>query len=144
MVSISLVTIAERLKQATFPETDLVIGIGTGGIFPAILVAFHLQTELAVMVLNYRDEENQPLYDRPVVLRLPSGLPSPGKKILLVDDVSVSGSTLRAARTLLAGYEVTTLTLKGHADMVLFPEIESCVNWPWKPPRNSGDEESRV
>jgi hypoxanthine phosphoribosyltransferase len=55
-----------------------------------------------------------------------------GARILLVDDVSVSGQTLALARSLLKGYEVITFTLKGKADFVLFPEITACVNWPWK------------
>jgi hypoxanthine phosphoribosyltransferase len=51
---------------------------------------------------------------------------------LVVDDVSVSGKTLEKARQLLAGNEVKTLTLKGNADYVIFPEIRDCVKWPWK------------
>ncbi len=54
------------------------------------------------------------------------------KRILLVDDVSVSGQTLQAARELLMDYEVTTFVLKSKADLVAFPEIGECVVWPWK------------
>lgn len=51
---------------------------------------------------------------------------------MLVDDVSVTGQTLELARSLLAGWKLTTLVLKGkEADFVLFPEVASCVNWPW-------------
>ena len=53
-------------------------------------------------------------------------------RILLVDDVSVSGQTLQAARELLMDYEVTTFVLKSKADLVAFPEIGECVVWPWK------------
>ena len=60
MVPLSFVEISERLKQIDLPEIDLVIGIGTGGVPPATFVAFHLNAELQVMALNYRDEKNNP------------------------------------------------------------------------------------
>ncbi len=133
MVPLSFREIANRLKATDLPETDLVIGIGTGGIVPASLVAFHLNAELRIITLNYRDEKNNPRFEEPVVLNMPSNLELEGKKILLVDDVSVSGKTLNAALELLKGVQVTTLTMKGKAaDIILFPEVKDCVKWPWK------------
>ncbi len=133
MVPLSFIEIAERLKAAPLPETDLVIGIGTGGIVPASLAAFQLNAELRIITLNYRDEKNTPRYEEPVVLNMPSNLELKGKKILLVDDVSVSGKTLNAALELLKGFQVTTLTMKGKAaDIILLPEVKDCVKWPWK------------
>jgi len=132
MVPLSFREITERLKTIDLPDVDLVIGIGSGGIVPAGFVAFHLDAELQVMVLNYRDEKNNPRYDEPKVLEKPDWKLD-GKKILLVDDVSVSGKTMNAALDLLKGYDVKTLAMKGKADYVLFPEIKDCVKWPWKP-----------
>lgn len=132
MVPLSFRQITERLNQMQLPETDVVIGIGSGGIPPATMVAYHLNAELQVMVLNYRDEQNNPRYDEPRVLEKPHGHLE-GKRILLVDDVSVSGKTMQAAREQLKGLNVQTLAMKGKADFVLFPEIKDCVKWPWKP-----------
>ena len=132
MVPLSFREISERLKQTELPETDIVIGIGSGGIVPASIVAFHLNAELKLMVLNYRDDTNKPLYDEPVVLQEPDRNLE-GKRILLVDDVSVTGSTMRKALDQLKGLNVKTLAMKGKADYVLFPEISDCVKWPWKP-----------
>jgi uncharacterized protein len=132
MVPLSFREISERLKQTELPEIDLVIGIGTGGIVPAGIVAFHLNAELELMVLNYRDPQNNPLYEKPRILQKPE-LHLEGKRILLVDDVSVSGKTMNTALEQLKGYNVKTLTMKGKADYVLFPEIKDCVKWPWKP-----------
>ncbi|MBN2636807.1 MAG: phosphoribosyltransferase [Prolixibacteraceae bacterium] len=132
MIPLSFKQISERLKVLELPEFDLVIGIGSGGIPPATFVAYHLNTELQVMVLNYRDENNSPRYDEPQLLNKPAWKLE-GKKILLVDDVSVSGKTMDAAKKQLAGFNVTTLAMKGKADYVLFPEIKDCVKWPWKP-----------
>jgi hypoxanthine phosphoribosyltransferase len=113
------------------PQTDVVIGIGSGGIVPAGIIAFYLEAELQVMVLNYRDEQNTPRYDEPRILQKPD-FNLQGKRILLVDDVSVSGKTMNAALEQLKGLDVKTFTMKGRADYVLFPEIKDCVKWPWK------------
>lgn len=131
MVPLSFKEISERLKQIDLPEIDLVIGIGSGGIPPATFVAYHLNADLEVITLNYRDENNTPRYDTPKIFYQPH-LNLDGKRILLVDDVSVSGKTLNAALELLKGYNVKTLAMKGKADFVLFPEIKDCVKWPWK------------
>jgi hypoxanthine phosphoribosyltransferase len=131
MVPLSFREISLRLKQMELPEVDVVIGIGSGGIPPATFVAFHLNAELVVMTLNYRDEKNNPRFDEPKVLFQPEWNLQ-GKKILLVDDVSVSGKTMETARNQLKEYDVKTLAMKGKADFVLFPEIKDCVKWPWK------------
>jgi uncharacterized protein len=131
MVPLSFHEITARLKQLNLPEIDVVIGIGSGGIVPAALVAFHLDAELQVMVLNYRDEQNIPRYEEPKLLHRPS-VELEGKCILLVDDVSVSGKTMNLALNQLKGLDVKTLAMKGKADYVLFPEIKDCVQWPWK------------
>lgn len=132
MVPLSFKEITERLIQTKLPETDLVIGIGTGGVVPASLVAFHLKCELQIMTLNFRDIDNNPQHDSPVVLSEPETLNLGDKKVLLVDDVSVSGKTINTALKHLEGGEIKTLTMKGKADYVLFPEIKECVKWPWK------------
>ena len=131
MVPLSFKQISKRLKQLDLPEIDLVIGIGSGGIPPATFVAFYLDAELQVMTLNYRDEKNNPLYEAPKVLQKPEWNLE-GKRILLVDDVSVSGKTMNVALEQLKGLDVKTLAMKGRADFVLFPEIKDCVKWPWK------------
>ena len=131
MVTLSFKEISGRLKQMDLPEIDLVIGIGSGGVPPATFVAFYLNADLEVMTLNYRDENNNPRYEEPKVLYQPLWNLK-GKRILLVDDVSVSGKTINAALEVLKGYNVKTLAMKGKADFVLFPEIKDCVKWPWK------------
>lgn len=132
MVPVSFIEISTRLRSMSLPETDLVIGIGTGGIVPASLVAFHLGCELQIITLNYRDENNTPRYENPVILNMPEMPSLQDKRILLVDDVSVSGKTLNEALRHFEGLKIKTLTMKGKADYVLFPEIKDCVKWPWK------------
>lgn len=132
MVPVSFTEISNRLRSMALPETDLVIGIGSGGIVPASLVAFHLGCELRIITLNYRDENNTPRHENPVILNMPEMPSLQDKRILLVDDVSVSGKTLNEALLHFRGLNIKTLTMKGKADLVLFPEIKDCVQWPWK------------
>lgn len=131
MVSLSFKQIIARLKETELPEIDVVVGIGTGGIPPAAFVAYHLNADLIVISINYRDEINNPKFNEPEILYLPD-LNLTGKRVLLVDDVSVSGKTMEKAKTQLNGINVKTLAMKGKADYVLFPEIKECVKWPWK------------
>jgi hypoxanthine phosphoribosyltransferase len=130
MQELSFSEIADRIADLKLPDFDLVIGIAEGGLVPAGIVAYKLGLELKVMKINFRDTTNAPLYDQPKIISDIKDVKA--KKILLVDDVSVSGKTLETAREALAGNEVTTFTLKGKADYVLFPEIKDCVKWPWK------------
>lgn len=131
-VTLSFAEISERLRRFPFPEVDAIVGIETGGQVPAALVAMLLGKPLFMFPINYRDEENQPRYEHPEILNDHYGLPPQDSLVLLVDDVSVSGVTLKTAAGLLGGREVLTFTLKGRADFVLFPEIENCVHWPWR------------
>lgn len=130
-LQLEAVNIWESIRKTPLPDVDVVVGIATGGVVPASLCAFVLDKPLTMMRINYRAEDNKPQYPRPVVYSAPEVSANP-KRILLVDDVSVSGQTLQAAKNLLTGHEVTTVVLKGQADIVLLPPIETCVKWPWK------------
>lgn len=129
-VALDFLEIRARLKGLRLPPADAVVGIATGGTVPASLVAYELGVPLYLLPLNYRAEDNTPQRPRPE--RLGPFTPPAAGHVLLVDDVSVSGQTLAAAKTFLPELTVTTLVMKGRADLVLFPEVETCVLWPWK------------
>ncbi len=134
MVVLDFLEIVHRLKAMEFPRVDRVVGVATGGIVPASLVAYQLERPLSLVHINYRAPDNTPRYPAPQLLA-PPALDSPGEppeRILLVDDVSVTGQTLALARRQFPHSQVITFVLKGQADYVLFPEIASCVQWPWK------------
>jgi uncharacterized protein len=130
-ITLAFETISSALKQINLPPVDCVVGIAEGGIVPASLVAHQLGLPMHLLRINYRAPDNSPQHSAPTLLADIPPLPV-GARILLVDDVSVSGQTLELARSLLKGHQVITFTLKGKADFVLFPEIGACVNWPWK------------
>ncbi len=131
-VDLSFTEIARRLKSMALPEVDGIVGIAAGGTVPASLVAYQLDRPLSMIQLNYRDEDNVPLYESPQVIEA-QPIDDAQRRVLLVDDVSVSGKTLSAAKGLLGDRAVTTLVITGEADYVVFPEVGDCVNWPWNP-----------
>ena len=129
-VNLEFFEISQRLHALTLPGVDVVVGIARGGLLPASLIAHQLELPLHLMRLNYRDDDNKPRSSVPQLLQ-PLNFDPNGQRVLLVDDVSVSGATFQVARELLSGATITTLACKGQADFVLFPEVAACVNWPW-------------
>lgn len=144
---LELPDIAQKLKSLTLPEVDALVGIATGGVAFATMVAFWLEKPLHVIHLNYRDEANQPRYAKPKLLKpfdvnsttfskgihpLVTPTDNFAKHILLVDDVSVTGATLETAKNFLPNFQVTTLVIKGKADFVLYPDVRACILLPWR------------
>jgi len=134
MKSLEFKDLCRRLEAWRFPERlDGVVGIASGGVVPAALVAQRLGLELRVMALNLRGEDNQPLREEPVLLSPMPDL-SDWHRILLVDDVYVTGKSWKAARALMPhGAEVFPFVMKGKVDFALIQDIDGCVQWPWKP-----------
>ncbi len=124
--------VSAAIRNYLFPNSDLVIGIGNGGIIPATLIAHHLGLPLKLVRVNYRDETNQPQREEPEFL---SSLElkdlSTSTRILLVDDVGVTGKTIEKVKKALSQFHVETLVVKGKADHVLIPDLKTCVTWPW-------------
>ncbi|MDD4012687.1 MAG: phosphoribosyltransferase family protein [Candidatus Omnitrophica bacterium] len=131
MRKIDLVDICCRLDATDIGSPDLVLGIAEGGLVPASLAAYKAKAPLRIIKISFRGEKNDPKFNEPVVLNNPE-IPAGIKSVLVVDDVSVTGKTLEAAGKVLAGLRVRTMVFKGNADIVLFPEIKECVEWPWK------------
>ncbi|MDP3073559.1 MAG: phosphoribosyltransferase family protein [Opitutaceae bacterium] len=133
MTPIDFADITARLARWAFPAgIDGVVGIASGGVVPAALVAQRLGVGLKVIALNYRDEANEPRFAAP---RLLSAVPDLGawRRVLLVDDVYVSGRSWHVARDLLPrATEVLPFVLKGKTDFALIRDIDGCVRWPWK------------
>jgi xanthine phosphoribosyltransferase len=133
MTPLAFTDIAARLAAWKFPgQIDGVIGIASGGVVPAALVAQRLRVEMKVIAFNYRDDANEPRFAVPKLL---SAVPHLGawRRVLLIDDVYVSGKSWHAARAVLpANIEVLPFVLKGKVDFALIRDIDGCVQWPWK------------
>lgn len=130
-LNLSFSDISQHLKSFTFPDFDVVVGIARGGVVPASLIAHQCNKPFYLLQINYRDDDNNPRYDSPVLMQEIVPEINPKKRILLVDDVSVSGRTMNFARQFFANNPVSTFALKGKADLVLYTDIRTCVHWPW-------------
>ncbi len=127
--------VTERLRTADLPRrdaVDAVVAVARGGTVPGALIAFHLEKPLRLLRLSFRDDAHAPKASEPEPV---GAVPDVrGQRIVLVDDVAVSGATLRRARALLGATHVVTVAFKGRpgaADVVLFPDVPTCVRWPW-------------
>ena len=133
MTALSFNDITARLARWEFPaEIDGVVGIASGGVVPAALVAQRIGVEMKIIALNYRDEANEPRFAEPKLLSRVPDL-GPWRRVLLVDDVYVSGKSWHAARALLpAEVDVLPFVIKGKTEFALIRDIVGCVEWPWK------------
>ncbi|MFC1807775.1 phosphoribosyltransferase [Candidatus Omnitrophota bacterium] len=131
MEEISFRSITNRIDDLILPSFDLVIGIATGGIVPATLIAYKLGLDVRFIQLNFRGTDNKPKSEKPRLIS-EFNMPPNTHSALIVDDASISGATLESARKLVGVDNTKTLVLKGSADYTLFPEVESCVKWPWR------------
>lgn len=111
-------------------DFDLIVAVARGGIIPATMLQVKLGCELEWLWLNFRADDQTPIRPRPELVR-PLGFDPTGRRILLVDDRSTSGSTLNRARELLVGAApVRTLVVNGRADYSLFDD--ECFYFPWR------------
>ena len=133
MTPLKFEELCARLKAWAFPaRIDGVVGIASGGVVPAAMVAQQLGVGMRVIALNYRDEANEPRHAEPQLL---SPVPDLGdwQRILLVDDVYVSGSSWEAARRHLPNeVEVLPFVSQGKQDFALTSDLDGCVRWPWR------------
>ena len=130
-VSLSMEEINHRMLSFVFPAVDLVVGITTGATFLAGKIAEHLNLPVLYIHINFRLPDNTPKFANPQLIKM-EHIPPQYKRLLLVDDVSVTGKTLNCAIENLKNFTVFTFVIKGKADYVLFPEISGCIEWPWK------------
>lgn len=84
---------ALALKVARDFEPDLVVGIARAGVIPGAVVASILRTDFYSLTISRR-EGGEVVRDRPAVLSA-APLQCRGKKVLLVDEITSSGETLR-------------------------------------------------
>ena len=85
--------VAVRVSQEYRP--DLVIGLATAGVMPAATVATMLQVDFEAMKVTRR-ERGQVVRTRPAVLS-PTPVSARGRRVLIVDEITTSGDTLRLA-----------------------------------------------
>ena len=122
--------VLERLSELRLPDVDAVVAVERGGLVPGELAARTLGVPLGRIRISYRNDDNSIARPAPEVTAL-AEVP-PGDRLLVVDDVAVTGATLNKAVQVLSPRAVTTLVMIGRADLVAFPEVRGCATWIWK------------
>lgn len=84
---------ALALRVARDFEPDLVVGIARAGVIPGAVVASILRKDFYALTISRR-EGGEVVRDRPAVLSA-APLQCQGKRVLLVDEITSSGETLR-------------------------------------------------
>jgi xanthine phosphoribosyltransferase len=123
-----------RLEGERF---DAVVGIARGGMVPACVAAAMLLLPLQLLTLRMYDDGMPPkkVHAKPKAI---GALPDVANmRVLLMDDFSKSGATLREARRLLmraGAKEVKALVVAGGCAEALCKTSE-CVEFPWETKR---------
>jgi hypoxanthine phosphoribosyltransferase len=102
--------LAERLHGQRF---DVLLSITRGGMVPAGMLAYRLKLrDILVAAVEYYDDHGQP-GPHPTFFQFPADPLLRGKKVLIVDEVWDSGTTIHAVtdRVRQAGGEPTTAVL---------------------------------
>jgi hypoxanthine phosphoribosyltransferase len=129
-----LVDLAERIHRDCRP--DLVVGIAKGGVVPGIFLSSAFLLDFFPIKLSSRHNE-QLVSETPIWHVYPTGAVR-GNRVLLVDDICVTGRTLSMASAELARFgarEVGTATLAIHGGSTR-PDYwalktDALIVWPW-------------
>jgi uncharacterized protein len=114
--------LAERLKGARF---DLMLAITRGGLVPAGMLAYRLGIRnILIAAVEYYDDRGQP-GPRPTFLQFPADPLLRGQRILVVDEVWDSGTTIHAVseRVRQAGGIPTTAVLHWKPERSVVPGV---------------------
>ncbi|UCC26928.1 MAG: hypothetical protein JSU98_07430 [Gemmatimonadales bacterium] len=86
---------ALALRVAREYDPEVVVGIARAGVVPAGVMASMLRTDLYAMTISRRQGTDE-VRERPEVLSAAPGQLE-GKRVLIVDEITTSGETLRLA-----------------------------------------------
>lgn len=127
---------ALAMKVARSFEPELVVGIARAGVIPGAVVASILRKDFYALTISRR-EGGEVVRDRPAVLSA-APLQCRGKKVLLVDEITSSGETLRlglASIRDLSPLEVRTATSftrhRGFKPDFTALETDATIIFPW-------------
>lgn len=76
-------------------DPDIIIGIATAGVIPAAVIADILQVDFYSMKIS-RNQEGQQVRVEPMLLST-APVQAAGQRVLIVDEITTSGDTLRLA-----------------------------------------------
>ncbi|MBU1900949.1 phosphoribosyltransferase [Patescibacteria group bacterium] len=107
----------------------MIVAIGRGGVVPGNLMKQKMNVDLNILGLQYRNDNHEIINNEPQSTQ-PIDFEFKNKRLLIVDDVSRSGETLKKAKALLKGAKnIKTMVVNGKADYSLYDE--ECFKMPW-------------
>jgi xanthine phosphoribosyltransferase len=122
--------VMQRFREIEFHENfDMIVAIANGGIIPATIINQRLNTEIQLLKISLRDNNQQKKYNSPKLVA-PIDFNFKNKTILLVEDRVKTGATLQFAMELLDEAKlIKTFAVNGTADYALYNE--ACFKFPW-------------
>jgi hypoxanthine phosphoribosyltransferase len=108
-----LETLVKQLAAAVGRDHDVLLAITRGGLVPSGMLAYLLGSrDIVVAAVAFYDDEGKP-GDKPAFLQFPADPLLHGKRVLIVDEVWDTGTTIEAVveRVRLAGGEPTTAVI---------------------------------
>jgi len=134
-----LKAMAMKLKDH---EIDAVIGVGVSGLVPAIMLRKLLGVDefYVITVKHYSDEKPPKMIARhPILIQTPDISVIRGKRVLVVDDFTNTGETLKLVKEFLvksgALEVITAVVVKrgSRADVDVYGvQVDYCVLFPWE------------
>lgn len=133
-----LIDQAQEIKQISF-KPDIIVGISRGGLVPTRILTDLLETPQSTTIgiefyVGIAQRGLRPILKQPLVI------PVDGKKVLLVDDISDSGQSLKLAKDYLLekrASEVRVATLYVRTSSLVKPdffekESDCWIVFPWE------------
>jgi uncharacterized protein len=132
-----LLSQVQKISAQNF-RADIIVGLSRGGLVPARILTDLLETpELATIQISFYQDIAQPALEP--ILKKALNLPIEGKKVLLVDDITDTGESIRLAQTYLHQQdplEIKTATLYLKPQSITTPDFyekrtSAWVVFPW-------------
>lgn len=133
-----LIDQSEKIRKTSY-QPDIIVGVARGGLVPARILTDLLETpQVATIRIEFYADIGQ--HSVQPILKQPLTVPVNGKRILIVDDISDSGQSLKMAKQHLTekgAAQTKTATLYAKSTTQTMPDYvektaERWIVFPWE------------
>ena len=130
--------ISKKIKEDNY-EVDYILGISVGGLYPSVLFArlFDTKNISSISVYSYNGKTREDIK----IINIPDKSLLIGKNVLIVDDISDSGATIKFVSELLvkeysvksvktATIFINKINCKFYPDYS-YEEVDKWIDFPW-------------